>query len=1142
VALRRLTAALAVLVTSLAGAVAAASPAGAVQTAQASIVSANPADFTPNVLDGQVNAIVQIGNEIVIGGTFTQVQQVGAGQPVLTRDHVAAFDASTGVVSSTFAPAFDGVQGVLSLLPAADGTSLYVGGDFDTLNGSPTPPIVRLDLSTGLPTAGFQPPGFTPKQAQVNDMRLVRGQLVIAGEFTKIGALVRGQMASLDADNGAVTAFLSHTFGDPINGGSLGVRKIDATPDGSRLLGIGDFTTVDGQSRPQIFLLDTSGSTAVLSSWQTSFFNPTVCSTAFQSYMRDLDIAPDGSYAVVSTTGAWHGPTAPCDTQTRWELNTTAAGLQPTWTDETGGDTTYAVAVTGTAVYVGGHQRWENNPLDHDAAGPGAVPRQGLAALDPLTGLPFSWNPGRDRGEGVFDMLATSTGLWIGSDTNVVGGETHDKLAYFPLAGGTIVPPNLIGVLPDDVYLLGQPSAGGPAADGVRRQFWLGSGAPEATANLTPNDTWSASRGSFLVDGTVYSGWSDGTFRARSFDGTTFGAPTTINTFASTFNADVPTITGMAYTTGRVYYTLAGDAHLYWRAFTPQDQVVGALRYTVAGTVSSMNPARVKGMFISGSSLYFADATDGHLYTITLSGASVASPGTIIGAVALADSSMDWRANGDFVWNGAPATHTNVPPHAVASATCAGNVCSFTGSGSTDPDGHVVSYAWSFGDSTTGSGATTSHAYSAAGPFTATLTVMDNAGGADATTVLVDPAAPPVPGSSYTALTPCRVFDTRSGLGTCAGVSTPEVPAAPIGATGTLSVQMTGVAGVPGDATAVVLNVTAVDATGGTFVTVYPDGVARPVVSNLNVANGLAVPNLVVVQLGSGGNVDFYNDKGSVNLIADVAGYFSPSSSSRYTPMTPCRVFDSRTGTGVCAGVLSPEVPRAPMPGGSTMRVKVTGLAGVPSNATAVVLNVTAVNATKGTFVTVYPDGVSRPAVSNLNVANGLAVPNLVVVRVGAGGYVDFFNNTGTVNLVADLAGYFASSTGGTYTALTPCRVFDTRSGLGVCSGVATPEVPKAPVGAAKTLRVKVTGVAGVPAGATAVVLNVTAVNATTGTFVTVYPDGVARPGVSNLNVANGLAVPNLVMVQVGAGGYVDFYNNAGSVNLIADIAGYVAP
>ncbi len=1119
----------AVLVGAMVGGFAAALPAGAVQVAQSTIVSANPADFTPNVLDGQVLAIAQIGNTIVLGGNFTQVQEVGTGKPILTRNNLLAFDATTGTVSTTFVPALDGQ--VEALLPTGDGTSIYVGGDFTTVNGAAAKSVTRIDVSTGARVAGFKPAKI---DGVVKDMRLVHGNLVVAGIFQHVGGIQRGQLASLNPTTGALTSFVSLTFAGPLNGGILKVVKIDVTPDGTRLLAIGNFSTVNGAARSQIFLLNTGGTTATLSTWQTAFFAPT-CSPAFDTYMQDLDISPDGTYAVVSTTGGFFGHTSPCDSTSRWDITTAGTNLLPAWRDLTGGDTTYAVAVTGSAVYVGGHFRWENNPFSSNTAGPGAVPREGLAALDPTNGLPLSWDPGRARGVGVFDILATATGLWVGSDTDQVGGETHGRIAFFPLAGGVTPPADLTGYLPEDVYLMGTAtSAPGVSpvtyGDTIDRQFWIGPGhVPETTATPALGGTFSTSRGSFLVDSTVYTGRSDGTLEARSFDGTTLGAPVGVNLYAGSFAADIPTVTGIVYANYRIYYTLAGDPNLYTRSFTPQSQVVGAERYVVPET--SFDPTQIAGMFLSGSTLYYANSSSGNLFQVTLSGGTVAVPGTVTGPATLADSTIDWRARGAFAWDGEPASRTNTPPTAVATVSCASAVCTFDGSGSFDPDGHLISYVWDFGDGTTGSGPTITHTYVTAGTYSASLTVTDFQHATDSATVPVHPVH-----SQYAADGPCRIFDTRTGRGTCTG--SPVFTHAKVGAGQTLTIKVTGVASIPATATAVAINVTAVDATAPTFIRVAPHGAPPVLASNLNVASSPAVANMVIVPIGTGGAIDFYNASGTVDLVADLAGYYAPTATTDYSTVGPCRLFDTRTGGGVCTGAHAVQL--APLGAGKSMAVQVAGVASIPSTATAVVLNLTGVTASADTFISAYPDGGATPGVSNLNLHNNNALANLAIVPIGADGKVAFYNAKGTVNVVADIAGYFSPTSPAGYTPITPCRIFDTRLGTGSCTSA--PTSTPGPLGQNLSMSVKVTGVANIPSTATAVVLNLTAVGATAPTFITVWPHGGTPPLVSNLNVPGKAAIPNLVVVPIGSGGMIDFYNKVGSVNLIADIAGYYSP
>jgi hypothetical protein len=365
--------------------------------------------------------------------------------------------------------------------------------------------------------------------------------------------------------------------------------------------------------------------------------------------------------------------------------------------------------------------------------------------------------------------------------------------------------------------------------------------------------------------------------------------------------------------------------------------------------------------------------------------------------------------------------------------------------------------------------------------------------------------------STFHPLTPQRVLDTRAGLG---------APATRLGPGATIGLQVTGAGGVPtAGVSAVVMNVTVTEPTATSFLTAWPAGEARPVASNLNYGSGQTVPNLVVVKVGAGGKVELFNNAGSAHVIADVAGWYGPDGGTpggRYTPVTPARILDTRTAAKVG-------------PAGS-VGLQVTGQGGVPaSGVSAVVLNVTVTEPTATSFLTAWPSGEARPLASNLNYVSGQTVPNLVVVKVGAGGKVDLFNRAGATHVVVDVAGWYGAdgtSGAGLFTPVAPSRLLDTRTG--------------AKVGPAGTVGLQVTGRGGVPAsGVSAVVLNVTVTEATATSFLTAWPAGQARPLASNLNYLTGQTVPNLVMVKVGAGGVVDLFNSAGSTHVVADVAGW---
>ncbi len=255
--------------------------------------------------------------------------------------------------------------------------------------------------------------------------------------------------------------------------------------------------------------------------------------------------------------------------------------------------------------------------------------------------------------------------------------------------------------------------------------------------------------------------------------------------------------------------------------------------------------------------------------------------------------------------------------------------------------------------------------------------------------------------AAFTPLTPARLLDTRPGL-TVDGVN--GAPG-PVTLGGVRVVKVTGRAGVPeNDVGAVILNVTVTAPSGPGFVTVFPSGESRPLASNLNFVAGQTVANLVVAKVGSGGQVTLYNESPSTHLIADVAGWFP--NTSTYRALTPTRLMDTRPGQSTIDGQEAAQ--GAVGPGGVDV-LKVTGRGGVPATGVgAVVLNITATSPTSGGFVTVYPTGESRPLASNLNFAAGQTTPNLVIAKVGEGGQISIYNDTGATHMIADVAGWFS--------------------------------------------------------------------------------------------------------------------------------------
>lgn len=378
---------------------------------------------------------------------------------------------------------------------------------------------------------------------------------------------------------------------------------------------------------------------------------------------------------------------------------------------------------------------------------------------------------------------------------------------------------------------------------------------------------------------------------------------------------------------------------------------------------------------------------------------------------------------------------------------------------------------------------------------------------------------------TFTSVPPTRILDTRIGVGAAQ---------AKVGQGGEIDVKVAGAGPVPASGVAaVVLNTTVTNTTAPGFVTVWPTGQTRPTSSSLNFSAKQTVPNLVTVKVGAGGDVSFFNSAGTVDMLADVAGYYvdgtAASAQSRFVAVAPTRILDTRKTGG-------------PIAGGTSRNLTVIGHASVPADAAAVVANVTVTGPTASGFLTVYPAGTTRPTASNLNFVTGETVPNEVIVKLGTGGantgVISIFNSVGKAQVIVDVQGYFTaagSGTGSRFFPLVNHRILDTRGpNAGGIFG---------PIGGGQTITVHVVGQGGVVDGASAVVMNTTATGPTSTSFLTVFPAGTARPTASDLNFTRNVTVANLVTVELptsgGSTGLVDIFNAAGAVFAIGDVAGY---
>jgi hypothetical protein len=418
------------------------------------------------------------------------------------------------------------------------------------------------------------------------------------------------------------------------------------------------------------------------------------------------------------------------------------------------------------------------------------------------------------------------------------------------------------------------------------------------------------------------------------------------------------------------------------------------------------------------------------------------------------------------------------------------------------------------------------------GGKTFTVSATDSKGNASTKTVnylVLPPGVAPPAGPAYTPLNPGRILDTRTGGSTVDGTSAGTGAITP-GQVVTL--QVAGRAGVPDDAGAAILNVTATATAGWGYVTVYPCDEARPTASNLNYTEAQDTrPNAVVTKIAADGTVCLVADQAGTDLIVDVSGYFPAG--AMYTPLNPGRILDTRTGGSTVDGT---SVGGGATSSGQTLVLPVADRHGVPADAGSVALNVTA-TATKGWgYVTVYPCTEPRPTASTINYTGaGQTTPNAVITKLGADGTVCLFTDQAGADLIVDVDGYFPA--GADFRALNPARLLDTRTGGSTTDGSDVGAGRPAP---GQSVELQVAGRGDVPADAIGAVLNVTATDTIGWGYVTVWPCDAARPTASNLNhTAAGQTRPNAVVTKLSATGTVCLYADPATAHLLVDVDGY---
>jgi hypothetical protein len=430
--------------------------------AQTGKVSPNPEAGTPTLVDTgtteTIRQLAQCGGTMYAVGTFTEISGYnGTTTQTFSRNNVFSFSESAPFTVTSWDPSVNGTVNTIAFSGGNCATA-YLGGRFTAVGGVAAKNMAAISTSTGALVSGFK----DNAGGQVETILAVNGHLLTGGFFKGIsGSTTDPYYASLNPATGKDDGFLNlnisgHIEFTGVKSNSTQVYNQQLSHGGTLVLVEGDFTSVGGQNRRQIFMIDVSGTKAALTGWTSpqfdgsdpdgtlnandKYFN---CGASHPFYIHAAAWSPDDQKIYIADTGVkpilWDG-TAPlvglCDAAAAFPA--TQSRVFSSWIAYDGCDSLYSVATGGDAVYVAGHNRWFNNQNACNKAGSGAIPDPGLAGLAPgPTGGSLILNsPGtaglysRSRGHGADDMLLNGDGLWVASD-NFGGGTSCGGQAGF---------------------------------------------------------------------------------------------------------------------------------------------------------------------------------------------------------------------------------------------------------------------------------------------------------------------------------------------------------------------------------------------------------------------------------------------------------------------------------------------------------------------------------------------------------------------------------------------------------------------------------------------------------------------------------------------------------------------------------------